>query len=124
MAALIEQERTKRDLSLAEDNIRLTVRDSYRRLEREIVSVKIQKDSLALAEQRVDSTSALLQAGRAQTRDVLDSQTALITARNALTAAFINYFIAKLDFLSETEALRADDEGQVQEIPIGVTPND
>ena len=49
VAALIEQERTKRDLSLAEDNIRLTVRDSYRRLEREIVSVKIQKDSLALA---------------------------------------------------------------------------
>jgi outer membrane protein TolC len=122
--ALIANERAKRDLSQAEDNIRLTVRDSYRRLEREIVSYKIQKDSLALAEQRVDSTSALLQAGRAATRDVLESQSALITARNALTGSFINHFIAKIDFLSETEALHVDDQGQIQELPIGVMPND
>lgn len=120
--ALISFERSKRNLSESEDNIRLSVREAYRRLEREIISYKIQRDSVELAEQRVDSTTALLQAGRAETRDVLDSQNALLSARNQLTAALINYALARLEFQRATEALRVDDRGRIWAEEIGAEP--
>lgn len=119
VSALISLDRARRDLSLSEDNIRLAVRDAYRRLEREIATFKIQKASVALAEQRVESTSYLLQAGRAQTRDLLESQSALLAARNSLTAALINYATAREEFLLEIEALRVDEEGRIGSIPLG-----
>lgn len=118
-SALISLDRARRDLSLNEDNIRLAVRDAYRRLEREIATFKIQKASVALAEQRVESTSYLLQAGRAQTRDLLESQSALLAARNSLTAALINYATAREEFLLEIEALRVEEEGRFASIPLG-----
>lgn len=121
VASVIALERDRRDLSRLEDEIRLTVRDSYRRLEREIVSHAIQRVGLALAEQRVDSTTELRQAGRATTRDVLESQSALNSARNALTSSLINYAIARLEFLRDTEMLRVTASGQVSAVSIGDT---
>jgi len=124
VSALIDYERSRREVSLQEDNIRLTVRDSYRRLEREIVSYRIQQASVDLANRRVDSTSMLLQAGRAQTRDLLDSQTSLLDARNSLTASLITYVLARYQFFRDTEVLRVDDQGVVTVLPIGVKENE
>ncbi len=119
VSALISLDRSRREHSLQLDNVRLAVRDAYRRLEREIASYKIQKASVALAEQRVESTGYLLQAGRAQTRDLLESQSALLSARNSLTAALINYAIARQEFLLEIEALRVDESGRLGSVPLG-----
>jgi outer membrane protein TolC len=113
-ASLIDYERTRRELSLFEDTIRLTVRESYRQVEQEILSYGILRASLALAEERVASTSLLLQAGRAETRDLLDSQFALNRARNSLTASLINYAVARLEFFRDTGALRVTDAGEVE----------
>jgi outer membrane protein TolC len=121
VATVIGFEQEKRDYSLLLDNVRLTVRDAFRRLEREIVSYEIQQVSSKLAADRVSSTSDLLQAGRAETRDVLDSQSALNNARNAVTDALINYAIARLELLRDTESLRVSDEGQVTAIRGGRT---
>ncbi len=118
VAALIDLESRKRSLSLFEDSVRLTVRDAYRRLEREIVSFRIQKISLALAAERVESTSLFFQAGRAETRDVLEAQASLNTARNALTSALINYAVARLEVLRDTESLRVTDGGEVILLPL------
>jgi outer membrane protein TolC len=112
-ATLIAHERSRRDLTLLEDTIQLTVREAYRQVEREIVSYQILRASLALAEERVASTSLLLQAGRAETRDLLDSQFALNRARNSLTASLINYAIARLELFRDTGALRVSDTGQI-----------
>ena len=111
-----------RDLSLFEDNIRLTVRDNFRALEREVISYAIQRQSLLLAITRVDSTSSLLEAGRAETRDVLESQEALIDARNALIGSLINYTLARLEFFRDTGRLRVEDDGSVTELAIESTP--
>jgi outer membrane protein TolC len=119
VAAIINHQRRRRDLSLSEDNVRLTIRDSYRRLDREVASFNIQKQSLALAEERVESMSLLLQAGLAETRDVLDAQSALNSARNAVTSALINFAIARLEFLKDAEALRVTDDGLVTALPVG-----
>jgi len=119
---MIALDRKKRDLSLQEDTIRLAVRDEYRGLEREILSFKIQKASLDLAQTRVESTTALLLAGRAQTRDFLESQTALIQAKNSLTSSLISYAIARQELLRDVEALRVDERGRVTSVSIAVKP--
>jgi outer membrane protein TolC len=123
VAALIDRDSERRGLSLFEDTVRLTVRDAYRRLDREIVSYRIQKISMTLAEERVNSTTLFLQAGRAETRDLLDAQASLNLARNAVTSALINYAVARLELLRDAEALRVTDDGQVVALPIGRRPD-
>ena len=75
--------------------------------------------SVQLAIARVESTSLLRDAGRATTRDVLESQSALIDARNALTGSLINYTIARLRFYSDMGALDVEDDGTVKELSTG-----
>jgi outer membrane protein TolC len=109
--SLIDLAAAARDLSEKVDQIKLEVRESFRDLEQARQSFEIQKESLRLAERRVDSTTLLQQAGRATTRDVLESREALLQARNLVTAALVDYFNARLDLLLAMETLRIDDRG-------------
>jgi outer membrane protein TolC len=111
--SFIDLERQKRSLSLLEDTIKQSVRESFRQLNQARESYNIQKKSLELAEKRVESTDLLLQAGRADTRDLLESQEALLNAQNALTAAVVAHTIARLDFLLDIEVLMVDEEGLI-----------
>ena len=111
----IAAERERREASLFEDSVRLTVRDAYRRLRRERESLTIQSASVDLAEERVASTQALRDAGRSETRDLLESQDALIEARNAYTEALINFRIARLEFHRDTGTLRVSPRGEFRE---------
>ena len=54
-------------------------------------------------------------AGRAQIRDVLEAQEALIQAQNGLTSAVVNYRIAELEFQRDTGLLQIDEKGLWQE---------
>jgi outer membrane protein TolC len=118
VSALIAVESQKRTLSLTEDNIRIGVRDSYRQLLRLRESYLIQQQSVKLSEARVESTNALRDAGRSTTRDVLDSQRALLSAQNGLSSALINLAIARLSFASDTGTLRVIGNGRFEEDPI------
>ena len=51
------------------------------------------------------------QAGRASTRDVLEAQSALLNARNALVSAAINYRMAGLELYRDLSALEISEEG-------------
>ncbi|MFO0980563.1 MAG: TolC family protein [Planctomycetota bacterium] len=110
-AALILLEQRKRDLSALEDQIKLDVRDSLRTLNQAAENYKIQVTSASLARRRVDSTGDLLQAGRATTRDVLDSQDALIRSQNALARALVDYKIALLSLQQDMETLAMPEQG-------------
>jgi outer membrane protein TolC len=109
----ISREQTGRTLSLQEDSITLAVRRSFRRLAQARESYEIQKRAVALAERRVESTQLLLQAGRATQRDVLDSQSALLEAKNALIQALVAHSIAGLEFQRNVGTLVVDEEGQI-----------
>ena len=67
--------------------------------------------SVDLAEKRVESTTLLLQAGRVTTRDLLDSQDALLGAQNSLTAALVDFAIAKLSFFRDVGILQVKPDG-------------
>jgi outer membrane protein TolC len=109
----IAREQTARTLSLQEDSITLAVRRSFRRLAQARESYEIQKRAVTLAERRVESTQLLLQAGRATQRDVLDSQSALLEAKNALIQALVAHSIAGLEFQRNVGTLVVDEEGQI-----------
>ncbi len=117
-AAIISFESEKRSASLFEDSILLTVRDSHRRFVRERHTYRIQAESVPLAQVRVESTIALREAGRAETRDILDSQRALIETKNALTSSLINLTLARLEFYRDTGLLRLENDGRLVEDPI------
>ena len=112
---LISLARTVREFSLAVDNVKLDVRDAWRRLQQAKESYDIQKKSVELARRRVDSTTTLIDAGRASTRDLLEAQSALLEAQNALTTALVDHTIARLEFYRDIGILRVDKKGLWQE---------
>ncbi len=109
--ALIALERQQRQYDLDVDILKLQVRDAHRLLLETAERFRIQKNSLELAERRVDSTRLLLDAGRATTRDLLESQDALLEAQNAVTAALVAHLDAKLSFFRDVGILQVRPDG-------------
>jgi outer membrane protein TolC len=108
LIALIQQTRDYED---AMDGVKLGVRNDYRNLLEAAQRYQIQKKSLELAQERVNSTSLLFQAGRAQARDLLDSQDSLLSAQNSTTSTLVDYNIAKLSFYRDIELLSVKPDG-------------
>jgi len=109
--SLITYTRQQRRYELDRENVILDVRGVYRQLVEAAERYGIQKKSLMLAQQRVKSTNMLLKEGRATTRDLLESQNALIKAENDLTTALVDHTIAKLNFFKDTEVLQVKPDG-------------
>jgi outer membrane protein TolC len=81
----------------------------------------IQAKAVSVAQKRVKSVNMFLEAGRAQIRDLLEAQDALLSAQNSLTAAVVNYRIAELAIQRDTGVLEVDEKGLWKEyIPGGV----
>jgi len=93
------------------DEVKLDVRRAYRKLQEEAESYRTQQKSLELAENRVESTRLFWELGRAQTRDLLESQDALLEAQNRLTAALVAHTIAKLNFFRDIGILEVRPDG-------------
>jgi len=70
-----------------------------------------------VAERRVDSTRLFFEAeGRdTEIRDVLEAQEDLISARNALTTAIVQYRISELSLQRDLGVLEVNEQGLWQE---------
>ena len=53
----------------------------------------------------VGKTFSMLQAGRAQIRDLLEAQNALLSAQNAVTGSLVDYHVSRLRFLVDVGSL-------------------
>ena len=109
--SLIDRERARRSLSELEDNVKLAVREALRGLTQAEQTYRIQQSSLKLANRRVASTGLLLQAGRASTRDLLESQAALLEAQNSVIRSLVDHTIARLELWRDLGTLRVDARG-------------
>ena len=110
-SALIDYDAEARSLSHFIDTIKREIRISLRNLDQARRSYEIQQNSLSLAEVRVDSTKLLVDAGRAQMRDFLNSQDDLLEAQTRLTAALVNYVVTKLELLNDLQLLEVGESG-------------
>jgi outer membrane protein TolC len=113
--SLITLERAVRSIQTLEDQVKLSIRDALRSLLESRESLKIQAQSVVVAEKRVKSSTLFLEAGRIQIRDLLDAQDALLEAQNSLTAAFVNYRIAELELQRDLDVLKVNEQGLWQE---------
>lgn len=108
-AALIALQAAGRAREQLEDQITADLRDLLRTLVQLRAELEIQTNSVGLAERRVESTRLNFDAGRAETRDLLEAQEALVTAQNAATRARIDYELARLALFRDLEALRVEE---------------
>jgi len=109
--ALIDLEQAARSVQDLEDQVKLAVRNALRQLEQARESYRIQVEAVALAERRVESSSLFLQAGRAEIRDVLEAEEALVNAQDALTDALVTYRVTELEFQRDAGVLQVDHKG-------------
>jgi len=107
----ITLEQAARAVQALEDNIKLAIRGALRTLTQTRQSFVIQSSAVELATTRVKSTELFLEAGRAEIRDVLEAQEALVQAQDALTAALVNYRIAELELQRDMGVLEVDEKG-------------
>jgi len=107
----IALEQAVRDVQGLEDKIKLSIRKGLRDMHESRESLKIQSRALLLAEKRVKSTNMFYEAGRAQMRDLLEAQEALISAKNGLTSAAAAYKVAEWEFQRDAGVLWINEKG-------------
>lgn len=115
-AALIDQERMLRNLSLAEDNVKLAVRERWRSLEQARRNYEIAMKSVELNQRRVEEQDLLAELGRATILDQVDAQNDLTASENDLTAALVRHTIARLEFWRDMGILYIKDNGQWEDV--------
>jgi len=122
--SLIALERAVRDAQELEDEIKFQIREALRALLEARETARIQAEAVRVAERRVISTDLFLQAGRAEVRDVLEAQEALISAQNALTAALVQYRVAELELQRDLGLLYVNEEGLWREFELDAVTED
>lgn len=109
--ALIRREAAARATELAGDRIRSDLREDLRQTVTQLEGWRIQQNAVALAERRIESTRLQLDAGRADTRDLLEAQESLLSAQNSATASLIDYTLSRMGLYLDMELLRFDETG-------------
>lgn len=109
--ALITLEQSKRALESEEDTIKQSVRSGLRSLTAARASYENQMESVRVAQLRVESNMLFMQSGRSSMRDVLEAQEALLSARNALCAALVDWRLTELELRRDMGVLEIDEAG-------------
>jgi len=110
-ASLIALEESTRRAEQAADTIVADLRAALRNLEAARESYEIQQGAVTLAERRRESTELNLEAGRANTRDVLESQEDLVDAQNSAASDLTNYILSGISLYLDMELLRVTEAG-------------
>jgi len=114
--SFMDLERATRSVQTLDDQIKLSIRNELRTLLESRESLKIQAQSVVVAEKRVRSSTLFLEAGRVEIRNLLEAQDALLSAQNQLTAAVVNYRIAELELQRDMGLLKVNEKGLWQEL--------
>jgi len=120
-STLISRDSNLRAAEAFGDSIRISLRESLRDAQTSFRSFNIQQKSVALAERRAESANLRLEAGRADTRDILEAEEDLLAARNSLTSALIDYELARLALWRDTEHLGVNETGFIFEPIVRLT---
>jgi len=121
--SLLNLEQATRSVQSLEDQIKFSIRGELRTLLVSRESLKIQAQSVVVAEKRVRSNTIFLEAGRSEIRDLLESQDALLSAQNSLTRAVVDYRIAELELQQDIGLLKVNEQGLWREFSPEVISN-
>ncbi len=114
-AAVRAVETAERAFAIKEDSTRQLIREDIRTLNSAWNSFVIQSEALEVAARRVRSTTLFQQAGRSSTRDLLEAEAALLSARNSVVSAIVVYRMAGLKLRRDMSVLTITEEGLLLE---------
>lgn len=114
-SSYISLEKAVREFQTLEDDVKFSIRQTLRTMAEAREGLRIQTIAVQSAETGLRSANMFFEAGRSELRDLLEAQSALLTARNALTSAVINYRMAELQFQRDAGILKIDDNGLLVE---------
>lgn len=117
--ALIEQERSIRELELAGDNVKLEVRNAWRELDQAKRAYEIAQQTVGLNQRRVEEQELLAELGQVIAQNQVDAQNDLNESMNNLTAALIGHTIARLEFWRDMGILFIKENGRWEEVTDG-----
>jgi outer membrane protein TolC len=115
-AALISEERARRDYTLAEDTIKLELREGWRNLDQARRNYETAKKSVELNRRRVEEQQLLAELGRGSVLDRVDAQNNLTESENNLTAALVRHNVARLALWRDMGILYIKPDGRWEEI--------
>ena len=115
-AALITQDRARRNVELQRDQIELQIRESWRTLEQAKRNYEINEIGVRIAERRVEEQELLAEFGRAKALDQVDAQNSLLSSKDQLTQALVAHTIARLQFWDNMGILYIKEDGQWEEM--------
>ncbi len=114
--SLIDYESAIRNASLAEDNVKLDVRNAYRNLLQSEKDYEISKLSLDLNKRRVEEVDLRAELGLGDILSQVDAQNALTAAESSVTGAIVDYHISLLQFWRDLGILYVKENGMWEEI--------
>ena len=118
-------EQQLRSLMKTLDDLRDEIRTNVRALDRNQQSYVINQKTLVVSRRELEKAKLdMLAGGNVSPRDILEAQTAVASARNAVTAAFISFHTQRLKLLNNTGILNTGlNQFWVQPQPVpGVAP--
>ena len=121
-STLIAYEAAVRQRSLAEDQLKLELRGSWRNLEQARLAYDIAVESVRLSQRRVEEQNLLAELGQATAQDQVDAQRDLIRSQDGLTAALVGHTVARLGFWRDMGLLYITDDGRWKELDYGNKP--
>lgn len=109
--SLIALDQSRRTLQEEEDSIKNEVRAGYRELVAARALYENKVEAFRVAQMRVRAIDLFMQSGRSSMRDILESESALLTARNALVSAVVEWRTSDLSLRSAMGIFRISNDG-------------
>lgn len=110
-SALLDLQSALRSEETSRDTVLSGLRDDLRQATNARERHQVQLTAVLLAERRVESTQLNFDAGRVETRDLLDAQRSLLSAQNSATSALRDFAISRLRLYSDLELLEVGPDG-------------
>ena len=109
--ALVARDQAARGYAEEEDGVKNEVRSGYRNLvaSRALYGNKV--EAYRTACMRVEANDLFMQSGRSSMRDILEAESALLAARNALCSAVIDWWTSDLELRCATGGLEVERDG-------------
>jgi outer membrane protein TolC len=121
--SIIDLEAAARSCAASQDAIESDLRDELRTMRTQREGYQIQLNAVDLAQRRGESARLNRDAGRADTRTLLEAEDSLLQARNSATSALIDYNLARLAVWRDLEILRVDQDGIHADEALILNPN-
>lgn len=109
--ALLTLEQSRRTLQEEEDAVKNEVRSGYRNLVAARALYENKVEAFRVAQMRVRAIDLFMQSGRSSMRDILESESALLSARNALVSAVVDWRTSDLSLRSAMGIFRISNDG-------------